>query len=284
KLMEEMANSALNMEKFQSLWQQFVSLDFDFGMPHFNLAFYSDSLQHADQVKGLQLYIHDLRVSGQVTKQDAQARSAAYAPGPEMTFALRELNAHISDIQGSYFDGENLLGLAHMDKPQTSPSRAPSEFCVSEFRRDSLSSEDSLRVPRTPKGPRLQTAHLPGSARLKAGAGRPNPFGGDAVRYYSHLNTLGEVEARSVGLSGSEAAGEKGKGGGGDAKGADEGVFVKNDSVDNVSRFRETGLFGGEPGPVYYHNPYPRRRPRASKFQSNGVFLELRGLELSQVA
>jgi hypothetical protein len=67
--MEEMANSALNTKKFQNLWMQFISLDYDFQMPRFNLAFYSDSLDNPDKVKGLQLYINDLQVSGKIMKE-----------------------------------------------------------------------------------------------------------------------------------------------------------------------------------------------------------------------
>jgi hypothetical protein len=68
KLMEEMANSALNIKKFRDLLMQFVAVEYNFEMPKFNLAFYSDSLEKIDNVKGLQLYINQIHVSGKVIK------------------------------------------------------------------------------------------------------------------------------------------------------------------------------------------------------------------------
>lgn len=69
KLMEEMANSALNIEKFKNLLTQFIGLEYKFEMPQFNLAFYSDSLENSDNVKGLQLYINQIQFSGKIMKQ-----------------------------------------------------------------------------------------------------------------------------------------------------------------------------------------------------------------------
>ena len=70
KLMEEMANTALNSDKIKDLWNHFEFLDFNFVMPHFNLAIYSDSLETSNpNVKGLQLYIKNITLSGKVIKQ-----------------------------------------------------------------------------------------------------------------------------------------------------------------------------------------------------------------------
>jgi hypothetical protein len=207
-----------------------------------------------------------------------------------MIFSLKELKSCINGIEGSYFDGQNLLGiedevedneLSHIEEDNVFSKSSNLKHSIHQKLKTSEYIVESMKLPKRESEKykmsisqfiKMKTENKKNKEESK------NIFEGEKIHYYSQMNTINK---NLINLQDSDSLFNLSSSN--EPRNRNSKVFNENDSVDKVSRFKTFDLFEVDFG----SSPYPRNKlektHKVSKFKSNGVFLEINGLKLEQV-
>lgn len=220
-----------------------------------------------------------------------------------LIFSLKDLKSKINGIEGSYFDGVNLLGISKsyqdlnfendnfLQRKVSNPSKNTNRFNIKENNEASFESLDFQKInyisqPKSHKDT-LSQIIFENQKKVKKERKLTDMMGSHSllmdIKFFSQLNTNNFKDCKNILKKQQNEIEENLM----EYKNSlrdnfDYGMSV-NDSVDNVSRFKPIGLFDTNIRSSSVDQNLKKIKKKKSKFKSNGVFLEINGLHLEQV-
>ena len=220
-----------------------------------------------------------------------------------LILSLKDLKSKINGIEGSYFDGVNLLGISKsyqdlnfendnfLQRKVSNPSKNTNRFNIKENNEASFESLDFQKInyipqPKSHKDT-LSQIIFENQKKVKKERKLTDMMGSHSslmdIKFFSQLNTNNFKDCKNILKKQQNEIEENLM----EYKNSlrdnfDYGMSV-NDSVDNVSRFKPIGLFDTNIRSSSVDQNLKKIKKKKSKFKSNGVFLEINGLHLEQV-